>query len=109
MIARHAVVHIARDSTDRMDGHGNPVTGWADPVTRPVFSWHQLTAEELAAQGLNRSVRRLAVLADWAPEIGDRVAVLGETFEVDGEPEDWNHGPFAFQPGYRFYLEVWHG
>lgn len=108
MIARHAVTHIARHMGDR-DTHGNPVITWAEPVRRPVFGWHQLTAEELTAQGINRSMRRLAVLADWTPAIGDRITVLGETFEVDGEPEDWNHGPFAFAPGYRFYLKVWHG
>ena len=109
MIARHAVTHIARIDADGRDAHGNPIRRWAEPEVRKVFGWHQLTAEELAEQGINRSTRRLAVLAPWQPSIGDRVKILGTTFEVDGEPQDWDHGPFAFQPGYRFYMEVWHG
>ena len=39
-------------------------------------------------------------------EHGDRVTVPGERlpFKVEGYPEDYNHGPFGFAPGYRINL-----
>ncbi|WP_130865845.1 hypothetical protein [Acidipropionibacterium timonense] len=100
MIARHPVRHLVR-SLGATDVHGNATDEWAS-TPRMVFGWSQEQSDEPAAVGANRISTTLQVLSPWAAADKDRVVILGHMFEVIGESEDWNHGPFGFEPGYRF-------
>lgn len=104
MIARHTVTHIARIDTDGRDAHGNPIHRWAEPEVRKVFGWHQSSSSEPSEQGANRVATTLVVLSPWPATVKDQIAIDGVTYEVVGESQDWNHGPFGFEPGYRFTI-----
>lgn len=93
----------AYDSTAE-DGFGNPldawgpagapqpVYGWCPPGTigrREVTGWRSVVTtdvELLAPPGFTCNPR-------------DRIILDGLVHEVQGEVEDFNHGPFGFRPG----------
>ena len=86
--------------------YGNTVDAWAtEPVTKAVYGW--------APAGTNESnASRHTVTADlelFAPpgftlDSRDHVRILGQTYEVQGDVEDFNHGPFGWAPGVRVNL-----
>ena len=102
MIARRTVTHIASIDTDTLDLHGNPFHRWDEPEVRKVFGWYQSSSSESSEQGANRVATTLVVLSPWPAAVKDQIAIDGVTYEVVGESQDWNHGPFAFEPGYQF-------
>ncbi|MDU1018174.1 MAG: hypothetical protein E7A55_14905 [Clostridium perfringens] len=102
MIARHTVTHIAIGDTDGRDAHGNPIGWWADPEVRKVFGWYQSSSSEPSEQGANRVSTTLVVLSPWPAAVKDRIVIDGIAYEVVGESQDWNHGPFGLEPGYQF-------
>lgn len=82
------------------DDYGNEVASFAPPVTRYVYGWSP-------AGGVEVNTFRHAVAADlavYAPNDLDvrpryRMVVDGKTYDVQGEVEDYNHGPFGYAPG----------
>lgn len=88
------------------DDYGNETASWAaKPVKRSVYGW--------APAGTNESTAsRQTVTADlelYAPsgftlDPRDRVRILGRTYEVAGDVEDFDHGPFGYSPGVRVNL-----
>lgn len=106
MIARRAVAyhHVIMDARNRKDSHGNDTYAlWEGmPESRNVYGWYQSSSSEPSEQGANRVATTLVVLSPWPATVKDRIVIDGVAYEVVGESQDWNHGPFAFEPGYRF-------
>ena len=85
---------------------GNETPSWASTPRRvSVYGW--------APAGTNESnASRQTVTADldlfapsgFALDPRDRVRILGQTYEVQGVVEDYDHGPFGFTPGCRVNL-----
>ena len=93
--------HRVYDATAR-DSHGNSVDAWADPVDVQVYGWHTGSSDEPRVVGHDRVVVQGQVLApeSFRPSPRDLVDLPGAgTYEVIGEPEDYNHGPFDWRPG----------
>lgn len=80
--------------------HGRTPGTFSDPQDRMVYGWAVPTSDEPKTVGENRLVVDLVVYAPWTCSDKDRITILGRDFEVTGEPEDYNRGPFGWQPGY---------
>lgn len=90
------------------DGFGNPVESWGSPVSTPVYAVAPGTPGEDYEPGRTPSRIPLVVLGS-SDSIGsvrarDRVVWQGLEFEVDGEPESFDCGPFGFTPGVRLRI-----
>ncbi len=88
------------------DEYGNDANTWGAPVTELVYGWAPAGTAEVG--GDRRAVD--AVLELYAPPgfvcgTQDKVTVLGRTYRVEGEIEDFNYGPFGFRPGVRVKLK----
>ena len=85
-----------------VNAHGNPVEAWGDPVDVAVYGWHTGQSAEPAVAGHDRVSVDGQVFGpeSWRPGPRDRVVLPGAgEFEVQGHPEDYNHGPFGWRPG----------
>lgn len=101
-VETHALMKGSKDS------HGNPAKSWADGVTQAVMGWAPATGDvEPVEVGRTAVIRDLDVFAPVGFIVGphDRVTVDGDLYDVVGHPEDFNHGPFGFAPGYRVGLK----
>ncbi len=82
------------------DAYGNATDSWGPARTEPVYGWAPAGTTEVNGS-------RHAVSADlqvFAPSgfscsPRDRMVVDGRTYDVQGEVEDFDHGPFGYQPG----------
>ena len=102
---RFTVKHSAR-SSGSVDSHGNPVESWSSPVDVKVYGWGPPSPDVETRPELSGVKIVLDVFCKTAfcgP--GDRVTVGGILYDVVGHPEDFNHGPFGFTPGYRVSLK----
>lgn len=106
---RFTVTHEARLEGVE-DSQGNPVEGWAAPVVVPVYGWGPPSPDAETRPEMTGVRRDLDVYCRTGfagPR--DRVTVDGTRFEVVGYPEDFNHGPFGFTPGFRVSLKRMEG
>jgi len=90
------------------DGYGNPVESWATAVDVAAYAVYPGVPGEDYEPGRIASLIPMFVLGT-ATALGsvkarDRMVWGGEEFEVDGEPENYNYGPFGFEPGVRVRL-----
>ena len=88
------------------DDFGNPIQAWATtPVRKPVYGWQPAGTNEANASR-HTVVSDLVLLAPpgFTLDPRDHVRVDGRTYEVEGEVEDLNHGPFGYAPGVRVNL-----
>lgn len=92
---QHAVYSSGGD-----DPHGNEEESWAQPVDRKVYGWGAPQSSEPKRAGAEAVVVNLELYAPVFP-VGDmdRIVVDGLAYDVIGEAEDFNHGPFGFAPG----------
>ena len=100
------VSHLAYVGQVRND-RGNLVDAWADPVEVPVYGWHTSATHEPQIAGHDRVLVDAQVLApqSWRPSPRDKVTLPGfGEYQVIGETEDFNHGPFGWEPGNRVNL-----
>lgn len=83
------------------DSHGNPVDSWGDPVDVKVYGWGAPTTDEPPLAGHDRVVVDLLVYGPGSMPFTsmDRAVVESKTYEVVGEVDDYDHGPFGWQPG----------
>lgn len=90
------------------DSHGNPIGSWDTPVEVAVYGWASPTSTEPKLAGHDRVIVDVEMFAPstWPGHARDRVTVAGATFEVIGEPEDYNHGPFGWEPGVVVNLQL---
>lgn len=96
----HTVQHLAYAGTAR-NSRGNTVDVWASPVDVAAF-WHTGPTHEPQIAGHER-VRvdaKVYVASSVTVSSKDKFVLPGRgEFEVEGEPEDYDHGPFGFTPG----------
>lgn len=99
------LVGVRRYETGGEDAHGNPVEGYSAPVYIEVYGIAPSTSSEPEA-GRNLVVTGYTLLAPPGTVIGplDRVVIDGKEYKVEGEPGDWNRGPFAYEPGVSIAL-----
>ena len=87
------------------DGYGNPIESWATAVDRAVYAVYPGVPGE--DYELGRVVSKIPmVVLGTADELGsvqarDRLVWESKEYEVDGEPESFDSGPFSFTPGVR--------
>lgn len=82
-------------------GHNGTV--WADPVDQPILGWSPVMSEEDPTTGQFRKItRRNLFIRRMAVTITskDQIVMDGSTWQVAGDPSDWNQGPYGYQPGY---------
>jgi hypothetical protein len=86
---------------------GNTVDAWAtEPVPKAVYGWAPAgTNESSASRHTVVSDLELFAPSDFMIDSKDRVRILGKTYEVQGEVEDFDHGPFGYRPGVRVNLK----
>ena len=95
------VQHRAYTGTVK-DSRGNVVDTWADPVDVDVYGWYVPATHEPQIPGHDDRVRvDAAVLApeSFRPGSMDKVVLPIGEFAVEGEVQDYNHGPFGWRPG----------
>ncbi len=99
------VTHIARQAAGE-NSLGQAIYTTIER-TRQVYGWRVRTAVDGAAAALDdRTITEVYLLTpDGDFRDGDRVRLPdGREFTVHGEPEDFNTGPFGYQPGYRVLM-----
>lgn len=85
------------------NSHGNPVDTWLPPVDVQVYGYGAAT--ESTEPGGTRVIEGLEVFAPVFPvDSRDRFVVDGKLYDVDGDPSNWDKGPFGFEPGQSFRL-----
>lgn len=90
------------------DDWGNPVEGFADPVEVKVYGWGPPAPDDPLRDlgtGLDHDID-LYCATSFCGHL-DRVTLPNEplALTVQGNPDDFNHGPFGFMPGYRVKLK----
>ena len=110
--APNTVEHLAYDrDAEQYDDLGNRVAVFKDPVRHGVYGWAPpRPGTERIVNDVTTEVVELVIYAPnepWVAGVGaqDRFRILGRTFEVIGQPDDWNHGPFGFAPGFTIPLK----
>lgn len=88
------------------DDFGNPIPGEPTTRTEPVYGWAPAGTSETRVSWQQQVQAELEVYAPptFTVSADDEVIVDGVTYEVAGEVEDYNHGPFSFAPGVRVNL-----
>lgn len=89
------------------DENYEPIDSWVEtPTEVPVYGWATPGSDAEHEKHRTTVVRDLDLYSPSNP-FGpkDRVGLAGDVFEVVGYAEDYNHGPFSFQPGYRINLK----
>lgn len=82
------------------DAYGNPRPGYAPPEAVEVFAVAVGGVEDPTQAHPEAAEHTLKVYAPVGLGISDRdrIDYLGQTFEVDGRPGDWNDNPW-WSPG----------
>lgn len=91
--------HRVYSETGGQDAHGNDVPAWASPVNVPALWWSP-TSDEPTVVGHDRVVVDVVMVVDSGLTVSphDQMVLGGQTYEVIGEPEDYDHGPYSM-PG----------
>lgn len=106
MIRRRFTIQVERFVPGEEDAHGDLTDGWGPPVDRKVYGWATAGADQEirpTGTGVDRDVDLYAPDADYSPR--DRVTLRGTVFRVVGWPEDYDTGPFGYEPGSRVNLK----
>jgi hypothetical protein len=100
----YTIGHRAYSATGD-DGFGNPVESWAAAVSRAVYAVAPGTPGEDYEVGRVSSRIPLIVLGPKTSlgtvHARDRMVWAALEFEVDGEPGNFDFGPFGWAPGMR--------
>nr|DAW17871.1 MAG TPA: Minor capsid protein [Caudoviricetes sp.] len=83
------------------DDWGNTVSGWSDPVDKPVYGWGAPVTSEPKLAGHDRDVVEIELLVPPGFECSprDRMVLDGDEYEVIGGTEMYDHNPFGWNPG----------
>ncbi len=93
-------VQVLPHSAGAEDALGNPTDSWGPGRTEPVYGWAPAGTTEV--NGSRHAVTadlQVYVPSGFSCSPRDRVIAGGRTYEVQGEVEDFDHGPFGWQPG----------
>lgn len=87
-------------SAGSVDTHGNPVDTWAAAVDLAVYGYGPPAVRAETEPGGTQVISHLEVYGPSTPvDPRDRFVVDGILYEVAGESNDWDHGPFGYTPG----------
>lgn len=90
-----------RWETTGADAQGNDTGTWTDSPA-PAYGWEVVSSVEEHDGHAARASTRIRLYAPSFP-VSDRDVIIlpGDDREwlVDGEPQDWCHGPFGWRPG----------
>lgn len=104
---RFKVLHEAR-ITDAEDDWGNPIEGFLPPAEVSVYGWGPPNPDQ-PIRDLSTGVEHDIDLYCATPFCLhlDLVTLPNEPVPliVQGDPDDFNYGPFGFMPGYRVKLK----
>lgn len=94
-------VHHRPYTGQSRNSRGNVVDTWADPVDVDVYGWWIPNTHEPQIAGHERVRIDAQILAppEFAPGSKDLIVLPVGEFEVEGGVQDYNHGPFDWQPG----------
>lgn len=85
---------------------GEPVDAWGEPVEHAVYGWSPPSPDDVLRDTQTGVARALTL---YTPEAitgpRDRVLVDGVEYKAVGYPQDYNHGPFGWQPGFAARLD----
>lgn len=91
------------------DDYGNDTEAFSGPHTQRVYGWAPggagSTREADDARATVVTDLQLFAPPDFACGAQDRVVVAGVTYFVEGNVEDFNHGPWQWRPGVRLNLQ----
>lgn len=99
----HEVIRIRRVRRQEVDELNNTV--WVDedvPEAVQVAGWATPSSDEPKLAGHDRqtvTVELYAPVGAFRPEDAVRLPERDDTLEVIGEPENYSHGPFGWDPG----------
>lgn len=97
----HSITHHVY-MADQFDDNNEPIDAWADPVEKLVIGW------AVPGSDLEDNKHRTAVVRDLdvysltnftGPK--DELTIDGKRYKVVGDAEDYTHGPFGFDAGWR--------
>ena len=93
-------IAVRRYRAGGRDAYGNPTLGYTPPETVEVFAVAAGGVEYPTQSHPEAAEHTLKVYAPAELGIGDRdrIDYLGQTFEVDGRPGNWDANPW-WQPG----------
>lgn len=88
-------------SAGAVDSHGNPVDTWAAPVDVDVYYYGPPTRIPNDPEpGGTQIIHDIEVGAPtFVVGSRDRFVIENRTYEVTGDPQVWDNGPFGYQPG----------
>ena len=106
MEARWPVQILAYVGTTE-DAFGNQTPSYAAPVTRYVYAWAPGGSVEVGSWR-HTVTADIALYAppDFVVTSRDRVVVDSRTYDVEGVPEDYNHGLSSWTPGFVVNLKL---
>lgn len=94
------------------DDYGNDTETFGPAHTQRVYGWApggagsaRSTREADDARATVVTDLQLFAPAEFVCGAQDRVVIGGVTYFVEGNVEDFNHGPFGFRPGVRVNLQ----
>lgn len=99
----HQVLRVRRVRRQEVDELGNDV--WVDEESSTpvqVAGWATPSADEPKLAGHDRqtvTVELYAPVGSFRPEDAVKLPEREDTLEVIGEPENYSHGPFGWDPG----------
>lgn len=89
-----------------LDANNVETETWADPVVHLTYGWATPGSDTEDGKW------RTAVVGDldlYSPDEftgpKDKVTIKGKEYNVIGDAEDYNNGPFDFMPGFRINLK----
>lgn len=88
---------VRRYSPGPKNAHGKPTPVYGDPIDWPVYGYGPGPNTEPGDPNRDASVIAWTVYAptgDATPTEHDLVILEGDTYRVDGRPEDYTHGPW---------------
>lgn len=99
MIPTPYTVLVREPTTGGEDAHGNPVSGWGDPVEWGVHAVAPGASEEPRKPNRDLSVIAWTIYAPagYVPDPRAQVALPWEVdtwHDIEGEPDDWTKGPW---------------
>lgn len=106
MEANWTVDIVSPNPSESYDQFGNPIPGTPTTRSERVYGWAPAGAmEDTDARQRVEHDLDLYAPPSFTTSATDKIVVLGASYDVVGNVEDFNYGPFGFTPGVRVNLK----